>query len=333
MLDDWDRNSSDNDTMHSGASHKDSTIGNHKVTSLKASSYVNRRSMDCKGQNQGSDDSSNNSQGKKAPAINITMVHISNIISGKTPFPHPNTAIPQGIDPDKTLVMEEEMVLSPAQLQSASKLAAGLGTGATNQSSQELHVDYSIRDKWTAVSPRKKWSKKTAESTIPIEGPNNQHPISQEEFEHPQPVSKHISFGLPISNPYSKPKQKHTSSSKEAHPKNLPPSSNSLVPRYRNTSETPSIPMIQSFLQFSIDCSSYSGLESTSYGKVGSVIKLLLQSQVGLSVIPPFFHALPSIFSNIELPSKQQLQLIWKYIHQGRMLPTSFSGKNSLGIQ
>ena len=100
---------------------------------------------------------------------------------------------------DKTLVMEEEMVLSPAQLQSASKLAAGLGTGATNQSSQELHVDYSIRDKWTAVSPRKKWSKKTAESTIPIEGPNNQHPISQEEFEHPQPVSKRISFGLPIS--------------------------------------------------------------------------------------------------------------------------------------
>ena len=83
------------------------------------------------------------------------MVHISNIILGKTHFPHPNTATPQGIDPDQTLVMEEEMVLSPAQLQSASKLAAGLGTGATNLSSQVLHVDYSIRDKWTAVSPRK----------------------------------------------------------------------------------------------------------------------------------------------------------------------------------
>ena len=47
--DDWDPNNIDNDTMHSGASHKDSTIGNHKATTLEASSYVNRRSMDCKG--------------------------------------------------------------------------------------------------------------------------------------------------------------------------------------------------------------------------------------------------------------------------------------------
>jgi hypothetical protein len=135
MLDDWDPNNSDDDTMHSSASHKDSIIGNHKVTTLEASSYVNRRSMDCKGQNQGSDDSSNNSQAKKAPAINITMVHISNIISGKTPFPLPKTATPQGIDPDQTLVMEEEMVLSPAPLQSASKPAAALGTTATTLSS------------------------------------------------------------------------------------------------------------------------------------------------------------------------------------------------------
>ena len=112
--------------------------------------------MDCKGQNQGSDDSSNNSQVKKAHAINNTMVHISNIISGKSPFPHPNTATPQGIDSDKTLVREEEMVLSPAPLQSASKPAAALGTTVTNLTLQECHVDYSIRDKWTAVSPRKK---------------------------------------------------------------------------------------------------------------------------------------------------------------------------------
>ena len=169
------------------------------------------------------------------------------------------------------------MVLSPAPFQSASKPAAALGTTETNLNSQQLHVDYSIRDKWTAVSPRKKQTKKTAESIIPIEGPNNQHPILQEEFKHPQPVSKCISFGLPISNPYSKPKQKQTSSSpKETHPKNLPPSSNSPVPRYRNTDETSSIPMTQSFLQFSNDCSSYSGSEPTTHGKVWSVIKLLL---------------------------------------------------------
>jgi hypothetical protein len=163
---------------------------------------------------------------------------------------------------------------------------------------------------------QKKRSKKAAETIIPIEGQTNQHPILQEDFEHPQPVSKCISFGLPISNPYSKPKQKQTfSSSKEAHPKNLLPVSNSPVPRYRYSDETSAIPMTQSFLQFSIDCSSFSGSESTTYGKVQSVIKILLQSQVGLSVIPPFFHALPSIFCNRELPPKQQLQLICKYIH------------------
>ena len=48
-------------------------------------------------------------------------------------------------------------------------------------------------------------------------------------------------------------------------------------------------------------------------------------------MIPPSFHALPSIFSNRELPSKQQLRLIQKYIHQGRMRPTSISGKILIG--
>jgi hypothetical protein len=228
--------------------------------------------------------------------------------------------------------MEEEMVLSHAPLQSASKPAAALGTTVTNLSLQECHVDYSIRDRWTAASPRKTLSKKSAESIIPIEGQTNQHPNSQEDFEHPQPVSKCISFGHPIRNPYLKPKQMQTSSfSKEAHPKNLPPVSNIPVPRYRNTDETPAIPMTQSFLQVSIDCSSIPGSESTTYGKVWSIIEILLQSQVGLSVIPPSFHALPSIFSNRELPSKQQLQLVCKYILQGRILPTPFSGKILIG--
>ena len=46
MLDDWDPNNTDDDSMHSGSSHKDSTIGNHSVTTLEDFSYVNRRSMD-----------------------------------------------------------------------------------------------------------------------------------------------------------------------------------------------------------------------------------------------------------------------------------------------
>jgi hypothetical protein len=239
ILDDWDPNNTDDDTIHSGSSHKDSITRNHEATTLEASRYVNRRSMEWKGHNQGSDDSSNNSQGKKAPAINIIMVHISNILSGKTPFPHPNTATPQELDPEQTLVMEKEMVLTPAPLQSVSKPSAVLGTTATNLSSQECHVDLSIRDRWMAVSPRKKRSKKTAETIIPIEGQINQHPILQEDFDHPKPVSKFISFGLPISNPYLKPKQKQAfSSPKEAHPKNLLPASNSPVPQGRNTCAT-----------------------------------------------------------------------------------------------
>ena len=149
---------------------------------------------------------------------------------------------------------------------------------------------------------------------------------------HTQPVSKRISFELPISNPYLNSKQKQAfSSSNKNHSKNPLPASNNPVPQGRNTCETPAIPMTQSFLQFSIDCSSPSGSESTSYGKVRSVIKLLLQSQGGLSVIPPSFHALPSTFSNRELPSKQQSRLVHKYIHQGRMLPTSFSGRILIG--
>ena len=225
ILDDWDPNNSDDDNMHSGSSHKDSTTGNQEATTLEASRYFNRRSMEWKGHNQGSDNSSNNSQGKKATVINITTVHISDILSGKTPFPHPNTATSQELDSDQTLVMEEEMVLSPAPFQSASKPAAALGTTVTNLSLQECHGDLSIRDKWTAVSPRKKRSKKTAETIIPIEGQTNQHSILQEDFDHPQPVSKRISFGLPISNPYLKPKQKQAfSSSKKNHSKKSSPS-------------------------------------------------------------------------------------------------------------
>ena len=76
ILNDWDLNNTDDDTMHSGLSHKDLIIGNHEATTLEATRYVNRRSMEWKGHNQGSDDSSNNSQAKKAPAINIDLNHV-----------------------------------------------------------------------------------------------------------------------------------------------------------------------------------------------------------------------------------------------------------------
>ena len=57
ILDDWDPNNSDDDTMHSGSSHKELISGNHEATTLEASRYVNQRSMEWKGHNQDSDDS------------------------------------------------------------------------------------------------------------------------------------------------------------------------------------------------------------------------------------------------------------------------------------
>jgi hypothetical protein len=96
------------------------------------------------------------------------MVHISDIISGKTPFPHPNTATPQGIDSDQTLVMGEGMVFSPAPIQSASKPAAVLGTTETNICSQERNVDYLIRDRWSAVSPKKCGSRRQQNPSYPL---------------------------------------------------------------------------------------------------------------------------------------------------------------------
>ena len=49
---DWDPNNTDDDTMHSGSSHMDLITGNHEATTLEASRYVNRGSMECKGHNQ-----------------------------------------------------------------------------------------------------------------------------------------------------------------------------------------------------------------------------------------------------------------------------------------
>ena len=54
---DCDPNNSDDDTMHSGSSHKELISGNHEATTLEASRYVNQRSMEWKGHNQDSDDS------------------------------------------------------------------------------------------------------------------------------------------------------------------------------------------------------------------------------------------------------------------------------------
>jgi hypothetical protein len=60
---------------------------------------------------------------------------------------------------------------------------------------------------------------------------------------------------------------------------------------------------------------------------VRSVIKIILQSKAGLSVFPPSYQEVPTIFGNCKLPERTQTGSMHRYVHQCRMLPTSFSGK------
>ena len=52
-----------------------------------------------------------------------------------------------------------------------------------------------------------------------------------------------------------------------------------------------------------------------------------MRSKEGLTIIPPTSQDLPVIKGDLELPGKGNTRLIRRYIHQGRMLPNTFSGK------
>ena len=124
------------------------------------------------------------------------------IITGKVPFPHPNTS-----NTKRTLVMDEEHLKANnyTRLSTSAAVAPSACSDHCNASSS----DGTTRGAWTAVSPKKKWSKKATEhSTTPqAQGRHPNSPIKG--YNHPQPVSKRISLGLPT-NPYatSKPKTK-----------------------------------------------------------------------------------------------------------------------------
>ena len=52
-----------------------------------------------------------------------------------------------------------------------------------------------------------------------------------------------------------------------------------------------------------------------------------MRSNAGLTIIPPTSQDLPVIKGNLELPGKGNTRLLHRYIHQGRMLPNTFTGK------
>ena len=76
-----------------------------------------------------------------------------------------------------------------------------------------------------------------------------------------------------------------------------------------------------------IDCSSDSVSDKHTFQTIWSIIKIILRSKEGLTIIPPTSQDVCVIKGNLELPGKGITRLMRRYIHQGRMLPNTFSGK------
>ena len=134
----------------------------------------------------------------------IPFIKILDLITGKVPFPHPNTS-----NINHTLVMDEEHL--KANIYTRLSTPAAVAQSTCNDHSNANSNDGTTMEAWTVVRPKKKQSKKATEhSTTPqAQGRHPNPPI--ERYNHPQPVSTRISFGLPT-NPYaiSKPTTKVT---------------------------------------------------------------------------------------------------------------------------
>jgi hypothetical protein len=64
-----------------------------------------------------------------------------------------------------------------------------------------------------------------------------------------------------------------------------------------------------------------------TFQTIRSIIKIILRSKTGLTIIPPTSQEVPVNKGNLELPGRENTRLMHRYIHQGRMLPNTFSGK------
>ena len=85
--------------------------------------------------------------------------------------------------------------------------------------------------------------------------------------------------------------------------------------------------IIQSYLQFAIECSSDSVSDKHTFQTIWLIIKMILRSKEGLTIIPPTSQDVHVIKGNLELPGRGNTRLMCRYIHQGRMLPNTFAGK------
>ena len=83
----------------------------------------------------------------------------------------------------------------------------------------------------------------------------------------------------------------------------------------------------QLYLRLAIDCSSDSVSGKHTFQTIQSIIKIILRSKEGLTIIPPTSQEVPVIKGNLELPGKGNTRLMHRYIHQGRIIPNTFAGK------
>ena len=134
---------------------------------------------------------------------NINFIHISDIISGKSSFPGPNTTNKQTLHVSNLLSMEEDIVGPTIVLHKLSvpeatpTLEAPEPTSKPNNP-EKLHDN--IDNHWTTVSPTKKRTKKSLDAETKNKSDlKASHATMNKVFDHPEPVSKRISFGLPIS--------------------------------------------------------------------------------------------------------------------------------------
>ena len=180
-------------------------------------------------------------------------------------------------------------------------------------------------ERWIPVSSKKKRSKLAQNS-----GNASDHTEADpwqstpEQLDYPQPVSKRISIGLPI-NPFVISKEKATATKNtQQKPTN---DSDSVKTAKRSGQDGLEGDITQSYLWLAIDCSSDSVSDKHTFQTIRSIIKIILRSKTGLTIIPPTSQDLPVIKGNLELPGRENTRLMRRYIHQGRMLPNTFSGK------
>ena len=246
-------------------------------------------------------------QNQQQSQQSIPFIKILDIITGKVPFPHPNTS-----NTNNTLVMDEEHLKANnfTRLSTPAAVAPSTCSDHSNDSSNYG----STRGSCTAVSPKKKRTKETTEhsTTSQAQGRHPNPPI--ERYNHPQPVSKRISFGL-LTNPYatSKPKTKVTTI-------NQIPNSGDVSTRSPTADHNKLEGIVsQSFFCLTVDNSSQQGNDKNAFQTIRSIIKIILCSTDSLSVTPPAYQEVPAIRGNKELPTRDNVKMMCRYMHQCQM--------------